>query len=172
MARGKKEGHLDLGKILQDKRAIVAQLIAAVAAQTEITRAAAAAARENATHEESRAEDDKDTRAIEAGYLAGAHAARARELAATQKALELFELRAFGPDDAIELAALVDVEREDGKTTTYFLAPHGGGSKVAVGKKTIWVVTPESPLGAALLEKRVGEELELKGGSGEIVAVR
>ena len=56
--------------------------------EVEVLTAAARSTHEAATHEENKAENDKDTRAIEAGYLAGAQADRVREL---QGAITAFE---------------------------------------------------------------------------------
>ncbi len=153
-----------------DKAAIVRAIVADLASKEETIRAAAASATENATHEQSKPENDKDTRALEASYLAGGYAARARDLKAMQRALELMALRAFGDDDPIEQSAIVELSRE-GKRERFFLALHGGGLKVTLGKQTITVVTPESPLGIALLEKRVGDDVELGRTTMEIVAV-
>lgn len=154
-----------------DKRAIVRAILTDLADKEATIRAAAAAAADNATHEESKAEDDKDTRAIEASYLAGGYAARARDLKAMQRMVELMELQTFDEDDPIELTAYVELER-DGKREAYFLAAHGGGLKVKLGKQTITVVTPESPLGEALLEKHVGDEVELNRMTLEVVAIQ
>ena len=41
---------------------------------------------------------------------------------------------------------------------TYFLAPYGGGGKLEGG---VQVVTPQSPLGRALLGARAGDEAEV-----------
>jgi transcription elongation GreA/GreB family factor len=154
-----------------DKPAIVQAIVADLADKEATIRAAAAAATENATHEQSKPENDKDTRALEASYLAGGYAARARDLKAMQRAVELMELKTFDDDEPIEASAIVELERDD-KRELYFLALHGGGLKVKLGKRTLTVITPESPLGAALLEKRVGDDVELNRTTFEIVAVQ
>jgi Transcription elongation factor, GreA/GreB, C-term len=51
------------------------------------------------------------------------------------------------------------VEEEDGAAANYFVAPAGGGTKLVLGKMAVTVVTPKAPLGAALLGKRVGDEV-------------
>ena len=55
----------------------------------------------------------------------------------------------------IGLGALVDL-LEDGHALTVFLAPHGGGARLA--SRQIQVVTHRSPLGRALVGKRAGDE--------------
>ena len=89
-----------------DKAAIVRAIVAELAAKEATIRAAAASATENATHEQSKPENDKDTRALEASYLAGGYAARARDLKAMQRALALMVLRAFRNDAPIEQSAI------------------------------------------------------------------
>lgn len=135
-------------------------------------RRAADDAREAATHEEAKPENDKDTRALEASYLAGAQAARARELEGAIKAtraMALLDLRG----KAIQASALVVLEDEDEVRTTYFVAPFGGGAKLTVGGEPVQVVTPQSPLGGALLGRTEGEAIELraKGALRELAIV-
>lgn len=116
------------------------------------------AAIEAATHEEAKPENDKDTRALEASYLARGQAMRLSELSVGLAEVTAFVLRAFGEDSPIALGALVTLESDEGKAT-FFLAPHGGGVTLHGG--TIGVVTTRSPLGLALLGQREGEELEV-----------
>lgn len=139
-----------------DKRAIVERVRAVLAKEIEVLRASAASAREGATHDEAKPEDDKDTRAIEASYLAGAQAGRIRVLEAADKKLEFMELRemsAAGPGALVVL----DV---DGKTSHFFLAEAAGGTKVRVDGTEITVLTPEAPLAQSLIGKKAGDSFE------------
>jgi len=136
---------------------------------------AARSAREAATHEESRPENDKDTRAIEASYLAGAQADRVRDVERMINALEFLPLRAFTPTDPIASAALVEVDVE-GKRAHYFLAPQGGGLRAEIDGVAVQVITPPSPVGRALLGRVEGEVVEVRAEGGvreyEIIAVK
>jgi hypothetical protein len=143
-----------------DKRALIAELRAEIARSVAVLTRAAAEAREAATHEESRPENDKDTRAVEAAYLAGAQADRARELDRTSASLASLDLLPFAPEAPISSSALVQLDH-DGASAWYFLAPHGGGMRAAVGGVTVQVLTPQSALGRELLGKRAGDELEV-----------
>ena len=67
-------------------------------------------------------------------------------------------LRAFGEASPIALGALVESE-EDGESRAFFVAPHGGGT--ALGSGTVQVITPQSPLGRALIGKRLGDDCEI-----------
>lgn len=148
-----------------DKRAVLEQLRADVARALEVMVQAAESARDAATHEESKPENDKDTRGLEAGYLAGAQAARAAELKSTLQQLSELEPRAFGPEDPIRALALVElVDTDTDATLRVFLSPVGGGLKVKVQGALVQVVTPRSPLGDALMGKRAGDLVEVTAG--------
>jgi len=133
------------------------ELIAALTAALETARAAYAAAVAGATHSEARAENDKDTRGLEQSYLARGHAQRVEELVAGLAAVEALPWRSFGADDAIAAGALVTAD-EDGEPVRLLIAPHGGG---IVLSGNIQVVTPRSPLGRALIGRRVGDDVEV-----------
>jgi transcription elongation GreA/GreB family factor len=141
-----------------DKAALQAELGAQLAAALEGAERAHAAALEGATHTEARAENPKDTRGLEQSYLARGQAARVAELSAGVAAVAALVVRGFAASDAVALGALVTVV-EDGERKQLFLAPHGGGSVLAGG---VQVVTPSSPLGRALLGKRIDDEVELR----------
>src|SRR5512147_503014 len=112
-----------------NKRDLVNRLKAELEREIQILERAARSAHEAATHEESRPENDKDTRAVEAAYLAGAQADRARDLERARSALSFLPLRSFREEDPIAAAALIEVDL-DGKRCHYFLAPQGGGLRV------------------------------------------
>ena len=141
-----------------DKAALQAELVAQLAAALEGAQRAHAAALEGATHTEARAENPKDTRGLEQSYLARGQAQRVTELEAGVAAVTGLVLRSFAPADPIALGALVIVD-EDGEHKPLFIAPHGGGSLLTGG---VQVVTPSSPLGRALLGKRLDDEIEVR----------
>lgn len=161
-----------------DKSELVRAICAALAEKERLTTQQADAAHRAATHEESVPENDKDTRALESSYLAGAQAARARELKGIQNALAFVPLRDFKPDDEIGLTALVTVSgavsgatsaARGAKQTAYFLMPHGGGIKVRMGADEITVVTPEAMLGQALVGLCIGDTLTVGGRDYEVI---
>jgi transcription elongation GreA/GreB family factor len=120
--------------------------------------AAHRAAMEGATHEEAKPENDKDTRALEQSYLARGEAQRIEELRHGLAEVRALTLRALREGDPIGLGALVTLDEGD-QRLTIFIAPHGGGVRLADGK--VQVVTPRSPLGRELLGKRAGDDCEL-----------
>jgi len=158
-----------------DKRDLVRRLKEELDREIEVLERAARSAHEAATHEESRPENDKDTRAVEAAYLAGAQADRARDLERTKRELSFLPLRAFREEDPIVAGALIEVEL-DGKRCHYFLAPSGGGLRVEIEGVTVQVIPPPSPMGRALLGRTAGDVVELRAEGrtreGEILEVR
>lgn len=144
------------------KAVLHAELVARLTGALDAARAAQAATQQAATHEEARAENDKDTRGLEQSYLARGQAQRVEELAAELAAVQNMSLRAYGDDDAIAAGALVDATTDDSKHR-YFIAPGGAGEILADG---IQVVTPRSPLGRALCGRLAGDEVEVQMPSG------
>lgn len=139
-----------------------AKLMAKILEKLEEERAALAQAAlhtyEAATHEESEAEDQYDTRGLEASYLAGAQAKRVAELEQLLHTLKHLAARTFKESDPIAATALVEIAGE-GKNTWCFLLPMGGGSSIDFDSHHIQIITPKSPLGEALVGRKVGDEI-------------
>lgn len=149
-----------------DKRAILDAVRALLARDHATMLQAAEATRAGATHEEARPENDKDTRAIEASYLARGQAQRVEELGEALTRLALLPLRDFAEDDELGLTALLRLELE-GEAQPYwlFILPVAGGLEVEVCGERIRTLTPSAPLGRALIGRCCGEcfELPLRG---------
>jgi transcription elongation GreA/GreB family factor len=153
------------------KQGLHAELRSMIAAELAAAERAYRATREGATHEEAKPENDKDTRALEQSYLARGQAKRVEELRAGMAALEAMSVGAFPEGAAVALGAVVELSEETGDTTV-FLAPCGGGAKLAKG--SVQIVTPQSPLGRSLLGKRQGDECEVAvgGNTRQLALVR
>lgn len=150
--------------------AILRQLQADLALQAQ----AAALARDEATNEESRARSKYDTHSQEAAYLAEGQARLVGEIEASLESYAALPTPPFGPDDAIALGALVELQSAD-RRAWYFLGPRAGGLELKLEGRDILVVTPQSPVGRQLIGKRVGGVVTTPGrGAGAaqtIVAV-
>lgn len=160
-----------------NKRAIVDLLIEKLQAEADALVRAAQAAHEAATHEESRAEDQHDTRGLEASYLAGAQANRAAELQALISTYRMMPLKDFGARDPIAPGALVELMQEEtGRKSRCLLVPRGGGAILTIEGAAIQVIAPQSPMGEALLGRRQGELIEVEAQGAvreyEVVSVR
>jgi transcription elongation GreA/GreB family factor len=134
------------------------ELVRLLAADLTVRERAYNTAREGATHQEAKPENDKDTRALEQSYLARGEAARLDELRGALVDVQAMPLRDIEDDGPARLGALVATD-EDGREALFWIAPHGGGARLAGG--AVHVVTPKSPLGRALLGARAGDERQL-----------
>ena len=143
--------------VKRSKGALKKELLEQLEAQLQTARDSHAAAAAAATDDEARPENDKDTRGLEQSYLARGHAQRVADLEAAVASITVMNPRSFTEDDAVALGALIEVEDEKG-TRELWLVPHGGGIVLAGG---VTVVTPTSPLGQALVGKRVDDDVEL-----------
>ena len=138
------------------KTALKTQLIGVLEADLALRERAYRAARDAATHDDAKPENDKDTRSLELTYLARGEALRVEDLRAAiadVRAMAINDARDEGP---VRLGSVVMTD-EDGAEAIFWLAPHGGGARL-VG--CVQVVTPGSPLGQALLGKYAGDECE------------
>jgi transcription elongation GreA/GreB family factor len=156
------------------KSALQKELVALMARELDTSVQSQRTAQAASIHEEAKAEDDKDTRALELSYLARGQANRVTELHEALGAIEALKLGALREGDAITVGALVLVEDEEGDAQTLFLLPHGAGNKLAKG--TVQIATLRSPLGEALLGRHIGDSVEVPRGTTvrelSILAVR
>jgi transcription elongation GreA/GreB family factor len=144
-----------------DKRALRDALAAALERERD-TMVAQRISSEGVTHEDGRAEGSKDMRATEASYIARGQALRAEALEADVARVKGMPLRAFTPDDVIAISAVVRLVGDGGAAQLVFLAPAGGGTRLASAAGEIQVITPQSPLGRALVGATQGETIEVE----------
>jgi transcription elongation GreA/GreB family factor len=147
-----------------NKRTLIQKIVAKLTEELGVYFRAAMNSRAEATHEQSKADNKYDTRGLEASYLARGQSKQAAELEAAIAEFEKLEARKFAAGEAIAIGALVELQF-DGETSFYFLGPRAGGTEVVQDKKEILVITPQSPLGAQLMDKKQGDKpvLEIAG---------
>lgn len=145
------------------KKELVQSFITQLEADLESIAEAARATLDAATNEESKAENQYDTRALEAGYLAGAQAKRVKELKDVLGLFQNLEFKDFASTEPVQSTALVEVEL-DNKLNTLLIMPKGGGVQLKHNEKTVQIVTPASHLGEAILGLKVGEVAEFEVG--------
>ena len=146
----------------EEKPLIIARVIAHLDAEVLRYAQAARAAQADATDEQSRAENKYDTRGLEASYLARGQSRQALETVQAREQFAAMPTRHFGPDEPIELGALIALEN-GGEHSFYLLGPSAGGTEVMHAGKDVLVITPASPLGRLLIGKRRGERVETSG---------
>lgn len=147
-----------------DKKKLVETIRAQLISDLEIAKQAAKATYEAATHEESKPENEYDTRGLEASYLAGAQAKRIAQIEELLVVLKHVDIKSFGPDDKINSTALVEVE-SNGKHSFFFILAKGGGVSVSFEGRNIQVITPSSPVGEALQDLKVGDIAVVENGA-------
>jgi transcription elongation GreA/GreB family factor len=142
------------------KETLLQQIIAILAADLAVLSTAARAAHAAATHEECIPDNKYDTTALEASYIAQGQANRAQEIRGALESYRTLVLQAFDDDTPIRLTALVTLEDDDGNRRQLFLGPEAGGLKLADGAVEVVVITPQSPLGRALIGRVTGDQVE------------
>lgn len=157
------EGQNVEDRVSMEKRLLVQQLVERLRAVSKSARRASQEAAEEAREGATPAERREDARvALENAGLARGQEQRAAQAAAGIAALEKFNPGPFPPTALIGLGAIVEVEDEDGGRTL-FIAPVGAGEELTMpdGDGFLSVVTPQSPVGRALLGKRCGDSVEV-----------
>jgi len=148
-----------------DKRRALEALLAQLQSDLESARASHRQTHDGVTHPESKPENDKDTRALEASYLARGQAQRVVDLEDALVRVSAVPLRTFEKDAPAAVGAVVAID--DGDTTLwYLLAPAGGGIKLCIDDTVLTVLTPSSPVGSALLGRRVGDDVDIRTPQG------
>ena len=158
-----------------DKSELIRKIVALLERDLAGLKSAALGTYAAATGEESKPENKYDTFALEASYLAGAQAKRVLDLESSLAVYKTLEIKTFTAQSRIESTALVEVDL-DGKTTFVFIVPAKGSLTLGHEGLQIQVITPQSPLGEALLGLKVGDVAKLDRGERhleyEIVSVR
>jgi hypothetical protein len=149
------------------KQVIIDAVIKAL--EEELARQSQANSQSNATtsFSSSNADKQRDTTGFEAAFLAHGYAMHCMDLSH-----RLEELRALPVEDftgqEVDVGALVEVEMGD-ETDAYLMLNCGGGTEVEVEGRKITVITPESPLGQALMGNIEAGFLSLPSGTEGII---
>lgn len=149
------------------KQQIIKNILAKLEDELQFLENAAKSAHSAAIDSEAKAESQYDTRAIEASYLAEAQANR---VLAHKKCIASFRALADANIPAttkVRVGCLISLQADINKRH-YLLASEGGGMQIKSGAENIIVVTPAAPIGALLLDKEVGDEMEISVGGKPI----
>lgn len=146
-----------------DKKFLIEQLTDKLRASAQVARKAGQAAADEARDGATAAEKRENARVSqEYSGLARGQSARASQALVEIATLETFRPTPLPKGARIALGAIVEVE-EEGLGRTFFLAPVGAGVELTGpgGDGFLSVVTPKSPLGKAVLGRKVGETIEV-----------
>lgn len=149
-----------------DKKQVLQLLKERLSAELEKAQKRARDAVDGATHEENRAEGDKDMRATEASYVARGISGRVVEMEDALLRVNALELVSFPPGARIAISALVELVHDE-RRFHYFLVPAAGGERLQLDGVEVQTLTTQSPLGKALLGLTEGDDAELPGRPGE-----
>ena len=108
---------------------------------------------------ELKAEGKYDTRAIEAGYLAGAQKRRVDQIRGELERLKNFNN--FGPHQRVAMGSLVEVMINERTKKQYFINISPGGREIDILGQKVVVVSPESPIGNELIGLEEFESFEV-----------
>ncbi len=125
-------------------------------------------ARDNAVHEQSKPENQYDTLALEAAYLAHGQSVRAAELQRQISVLKRFELDNHKCDSAAVVGAVVHLREYSNQFSKWlWVVPVAGGVDLQFEEVSVTTITPDAPLGRKILGCYEGDEILLRLGANE-----
>jgi len=139
-----------------DKQKVISKIIAQLVEELDAWIKAAQAAHAESTHEQSKAENKYDTRALEASYLAQGQSRQAAELEAALAAFNSLGTAPLPDGSPVDIGALVELEAS-GQKSYYFVGAKAGGMEVLHEGQEVIVITLQSPLGKQLDGKKQGD---------------
>ncbi|MFD2167702.1 GreA/GreB family elongation factor [Thalassotalea euphylliae] len=145
-----------------NKQEILEQIINVQKSLLAQAQEAAENAHKAAIDEQSKAETQYDTLAIEAAYLAEGQSNRISELNAAIADLSTCTIL---PCEKVIVGAIVEVEYEDGQTSLFFILPAGAGTKIEIEDKQLIVISPSAPVSKALLGSGLDDDFSYKVGN-------
>ncbi len=114
-----------------------------------------------AVDDQSVAETQYDTLAIEAGYLAEGQSKRVSEFQHAIDAYQALNINAVDEKSNVSLGALVQLAADRDAKHWFFIGPAAGGFRCKLAGHNITVITPQSPMGQALLGRQQDDDIEI-----------
>ena len=151
-----------------NKQALVELIIGDLQQALNQAISAANEAHAAAVDDQSVAETQYDTLAIEASYLAEGQSKRVQELQKAIYSYQTLNLLAFDEDKAIALSALVQLNADSQALHWFFIGPAAGGFRCQLAKQQITVITPQSPMGLAFMGKYQYDDIKITLGNGQL----
>ena len=142
-----------------DKPTLKAALLSRLDDDIEAALASSRSAQETASHEDNKPENQYDTLALEAAYLAHGQSERILRLQKERISLAKWPMPEKG-EPVVRNGSLLKLTSEDDETRWLFITPVGGYQLLAEGQK-ILVISQQTPLAKKLLGKEEGEALDL-----------
>jgi len=150
-----------------DKNIVWQQLFSELTRLIDTAHAAAKRAHDTATNDQNVAENKYDTLGLEAAYLAQGQQVRMAQcetdLADYQRLFSNHQC-----DGRVRLGSLVTVIDDNDRHCYFFIGMAAGGVKLQIGQEQLLVITPDAPLGKALLNREVDDDITLSIGGKSI----
>ncbi|MEY8199323.1 MAG: GreA/GreB family elongation factor [Colwellia sp.] len=151
-----------------NKKQLIDLVVTALSKQLQQATDAANEAHAAAVDDQSVAETQYDTLAIEASYLAEGQSKRVSEFQHAIDAYKTLELIEYNNDSHIALGALVQLSADSESNHWFFIGPAAGGFRCQLAQQNITVISPQSPMGMALLGKQLDDDIEVVLGSNKL----
>lgn len=136
-----------------DKKAVIEAVIASLVKAATSSERASKEARQASIEAPSKMESRYDSTKSEQDWLAHGLAIMSAQHKAAIQEIQTIDLT---PRDHVRIGSLVTTEEDTGgMSEIYILLPSGTGTTVEVEGKKVLVVTPESPMGKAVMGKDV-----------------
>lgn len=145
------------------KEKILTQLKIQLQADLDAATQAYETAHNLVTDEQLKAEGKYDTRAIEAGYLAGAQKKRKEEL--EQEIALIEEVSLDHTNQKVCVGSLAQVEYNNMKRW-YFVSSTSGGTMLNIDGVGVLVISAFSPIGSEMIGLEAGESFEVESAQG------
>ena len=142
-----------------DKPTLKAALLTRLDDDIDAALASSRSAQETASHEDNKPENQYDTLALEAAYLAHGQSERILRLQKERISLAKWPMPEKG-EPLVRNGSLLKLMSEDDETRWLFITPVGGYQLLAEGQK-ILVISQQTPLAKKLMGKQEGEALDL-----------
>lgn len=151
-----------------NKTELLNQLVDQLQQEIDATLNAVNEAHALASHEQSKPENQYDTLALEAAYLAHGQSERVAELQRQVMLLKHFDFLNFNDDSRISLGAIVCVEElntfDKREPQWLWLVPAAGGVLLSTEEQEIRTITAKTPLAVKLLGCYLGDDISLNLG--------
>ena len=151
-----------------NKKQLVNIIVDALTQELQKAINAANEAHAAAVDDQSVAETQYDTLAIEAGYLAEGQSKRVSEFQQAIEAYQALELVAFDENSTVTIGALVQLAADSESRHWFFIGPAAGGFRCNLAEQAITVITPQSPMGIALIGKQQDDDIEIMLGANKL----
>jgi len=144
-----------------NKKELIDVVVTALTKELQQAIEAANEAHAAAVDDQSVAETQYDTLAIEASYLAEGQSKRVTEFQQAIDAYQTLTLLDFDENSIVTLGALVQLSADSKTNHWFFIGPAAGGFRCQHGQQNITVITPQSPMGMALIGKQQDDDIEV-----------